>query len=169
MTKAQVAQLLTVIAAFDRRTIGEADVEAWHLILVDLEVEDCLEAVKAHFSTQREWLMPADVRTRAKATARKREGLRRRTEIERQIAAENQGQILQRGTAAIVSKAVVGRSIPADDEVRAERRRMLQAAAHAKKVDAEAEAASLNAERVRLEQARAELDALRDAAPRTAP
>lgn len=89
MTKAETAKLLTLIAAFDRRTLGEADVEAWHLILGDLDPTDCADAVKAHFTTSREWLMPTDVRTFAVNAARRREGQRRLAEREAEIAAEN--------------------------------------------------------------------------------
>jgi hypothetical protein len=89
MTKADIARLLTLIAAFDRRTIGETDVEAWHLILADLEPNDCMEAVRAHYMTESRWLMPADVRAFAVNAARHREGHRRITEREAAIDAEN--------------------------------------------------------------------------------
>lgn len=32
MSKAEIALLLTFIASYDQRTIGDADVEAWHLV-----------------------------------------------------------------------------------------------------------------------------------------
>ena len=89
MTKTETAQLLTFIAAFDRRTIGEADVEAWHLILADADATDCAEAVRQHFATSREWLMPADVNTGARAVANRRVGRQRRAALEAEIAAEN--------------------------------------------------------------------------------
>lgn len=62
MTKAETARLLALITAFDRRTTGEADVEAWHLVVGDLNATDCAQAVRDHFARSREWLMPADVR-----------------------------------------------------------------------------------------------------------
>ena len=96
MTKTETAQLLTLIAAFDRRTIGETDVEAWHLIVADLEPEDCMQAVREHYTTETRWLMPADVRSRAEATARRREGQRRNAEREAEIAAENPGELTDR-------------------------------------------------------------------------
>lgn len=96
MTKTETAQLLTLVAAFDRRTLGEADVEAWHLIVADLEPNDCMEAVRGHYMTETRWLMPADVRTRALAAQRRREGQRRVTEREAEIAAENPPQLATR-------------------------------------------------------------------------
>lgn len=89
MTKTETAQLLTLVAAFDRRTLGETDVEAWYLIVADLEPNDCMEAVREHFLTERSWLMPADVRTRAIAASRRRAGKERLAELERQREAEN--------------------------------------------------------------------------------
>lgn len=62
MTKAETAELLALITAFDRRTTGQADIEAWHLVIGDLEPADCAEAVRQHFARSREWLMPVDVR-----------------------------------------------------------------------------------------------------------
>jgi hypothetical protein len=160
MTKAQVAQLLTIIASFDRRTVGESDVEAWHLILGDLDVEDCAQAVKDHYGERTSWLMPADIRTRATSTARRREGQRRIAELEAQIAAENPGAIAQRDLPAIT----VGQHMLTDSEFRAEWRRQQQAKAHAKQAAVEADATTRNAERDRMEQARAELEALREKA-----
>ena len=96
MTKANTAHLLALITAFDRRTTGEADVEAWHLIVADLEPDDCMQAVREHYMTETRWLMPADVRTRALAAARRREGQRRVAEREAEIAAENPGELADR-------------------------------------------------------------------------
>lgn len=79
MTPAEVAKVLAKAAAFDQRTVGEADVMAWHEILNRLEFGDALEAVTRHYTETRERLMPADVirharavrdeRTRAERTA----------------------------------------------------------------------------------------------------
>lgn len=74
MTKADVARLLTLITAFDRRTLGEADVEAWHLVLAEYDVDDCAQAVKDHFTASRGWLMPVDVAERATVIVRARAG-----------------------------------------------------------------------------------------------
>ena len=68
MNTAQVAGLLTVVASFDRRTLGEADVLAWHSALYDLDFEDCRCAVATHFAHETAWLMPAHIRKIVKAS-----------------------------------------------------------------------------------------------------
>lgn len=66
MNRSQTAQVLTKIAAFDRRTIGEADVLAWHDVLEPMPFEDCMLAVTAHFTESRDWCMPSDIVGRVK-------------------------------------------------------------------------------------------------------
>lgn len=61
MQPSETAELLTYIAAFDRRTIGKADVLAWHEIIGHLELMDCKQAVTAHFRESTDYLMPAHV------------------------------------------------------------------------------------------------------------
>jgi hypothetical protein len=72
MTPADTAELLVLAAAFDRRTIGEADVAAWHAALGDLEPSDVKAAIIAHYQDTSDWLMPSHVRTRVKAARAKR-------------------------------------------------------------------------------------------------
>lgn len=62
MTPADAAELLTLAAAFDRRTIGKADAIAWSDALAGLEPTDCAEAIRAHFRESTDYLMPAHVR-----------------------------------------------------------------------------------------------------------
>lgn len=50
-----------MVAAFDRRRVGEEDVLAWQAVLGWSRFEDCVEAVKEHFTESRDWLMPADI------------------------------------------------------------------------------------------------------------
>lgn len=96
MTKGDTARLLSLIQAFDRRTIGETDVEAWHLIVVDLDPNDCMEAVRAHYLTETRWLMPADVRAFAVRAARKREGAVARARLDAELAAAERGEVSTR-------------------------------------------------------------------------
>ena len=72
MNLTDTAKLLTMVAAFYRRTIGEADVTAWQAALDDLRFEDCREAVVAHFRTSSDYLMPVAVRSAVKAMRRDR-------------------------------------------------------------------------------------------------
>jgi hypothetical protein len=62
MTKSETALLLGLAAAYDRRTIGEADVEAWHDVLNDISFIDAKAAVKDHYRMSNDWIMPATIR-----------------------------------------------------------------------------------------------------------
>jgi hypothetical protein len=72
VTLEEVIDLLTLAAAFDRRHIGEADSIAWHAALGDLAFTDAQAALIGHYQDSREFVMPADVRTRVKAARRDR-------------------------------------------------------------------------------------------------
>lgn len=63
MSKAEVAVLLAVIAAYDQRTIGDADVEAWHATAryARWDIDGARRAVVAHYANSRQRIMPADV------------------------------------------------------------------------------------------------------------
>lgn len=63
MRKSDVSELLTFIALFDKRKVGDPDVEAWYLVLGDVDALDARDAVVDWFKDHsREWLMPADIR-----------------------------------------------------------------------------------------------------------
>lgn len=72
MNKADAAKLLAFAAAFDQRTIGDADVHAWALALADLPWDDTArEAIAAFYGTtgphgapeERRFIQPHHVRT----------------------------------------------------------------------------------------------------------
>jgi hypothetical protein len=67
MNPEEVIDLLTTAAAYDRRTVGDADVIAWSAAVGDLDFADARDAVVQHYRDSREWLMPADVRRLVKA------------------------------------------------------------------------------------------------------
>ncbi|MFE7017640.1 hypothetical protein ACFVAQ_45525, partial [Streptomyces sp. NPDC057651] len=71
MTPADAAELLTLAAAFDRRTVGEADARAWAAALNSTPLDaDTREAVARHYADTDKWLTPAHVRQqRAKIRA----------------------------------------------------------------------------------------------------
>lgn len=79
MTLDETIDLLAVAAAFDRRTVGEADAMAWQAAIGDLDFSDSRAAIVAHYQDTRDWVMPADIRKRVKAM--------RRDRLERQIVA----------------------------------------------------------------------------------
>jgi hypothetical protein len=62
MTPAETAALLAYAAAFDRRTLGETDVLAWHTVLTDITFDAAKQAVTAHYGRETRWIMPADIR-----------------------------------------------------------------------------------------------------------
>ncbi|MFI5938622.1 hypothetical protein [Actinoplanes sp. NPDC051494] len=62
MDKPEVVLLLTLAGTFDYRRVGDADVEAWHLALDDIDFVDAKAAVVAHYRATRDRLMPVDVR-----------------------------------------------------------------------------------------------------------
>lgn len=72
MTYDEVCDILAVAAAYDRRTIGEADSEAWEAAVGDLPFRDARDAVVAHYRESREWVMPSDIRQRVKAVQAER-------------------------------------------------------------------------------------------------
>jgi hypothetical protein len=79
MNLSQTAKLLSMIAAFNNRTIGEADVAAWQSVLPDVELPDAEEAVRRHYAENTEWLMPAHVRHLVRDIVQEREDLARAT------------------------------------------------------------------------------------------
>jgi hypothetical protein len=62
VTPSEVATLLAKCAAYDRRTIGEADVAAWHDALHDVPFGDASAAVTEHYTRTSNWVGVADVR-----------------------------------------------------------------------------------------------------------
>lgn len=72
MTKSDTLDVLTAIAAYDLRTVGESDVTAWHLAINDLPKDLALEAVVIHHKTSTERIKPANVIGIAKSIRRDR-------------------------------------------------------------------------------------------------
>lgn len=63
MKPSEAAQVLSKIQAFDRRTVGEADILAWAEALTQrrLSVEECLAAVTKHYAESTDFAMPAHI------------------------------------------------------------------------------------------------------------
>lgn len=62
MNRSEAAQLLAVLTAYDRRTVGETDVQVWAHALADIRLGDAVEAVHQHHRTTSEWLDPYKLR-----------------------------------------------------------------------------------------------------------
>lgn len=74
MTPHETALCLAKAQGYDNRTVGEANILAWHEVLADVPLDDALAAVTAHYGATREFIMPADIRAQiAKAKALRRE------------------------------------------------------------------------------------------------
>lgn len=61
MIASEAAQVLTLAAAYDGRTVTQENSMAWAAVLERTPLEPALEAVKVHYRSTREWMMPADV------------------------------------------------------------------------------------------------------------
>ena len=72
MTSDEVWDLLELVSSIDRRKVGLTDRQVWEGLIGDLSAADAQAAVVAHYRESREWIMPADVRTRVKALRRDR-------------------------------------------------------------------------------------------------
>ena len=72
MTPNEVIDLLSIIAGYDRRTVGQVDVEAWRLALDDpripnLAYGECVDAVILHYRDTTDFVMPSHILSRVKA------------------------------------------------------------------------------------------------------
>lgn len=73
MNLVEVTALLTKMAVFDRRTIGESDVRAWHEVLdPDMPLSDALDAVTEHRGQSADWIMPNHINDRVRRIRRDR-------------------------------------------------------------------------------------------------
>lgn len=80
MTFEDTASVLGKCAAYDQRTVGEADVLAWHEVIGHLDRESCLAAVTAHYREHSHRAMPADIRKLATDRRAQERGKRDRAE-----------------------------------------------------------------------------------------
>lgn len=74
MNQSDTARVLAKIAAFDQRTVGEADVRAWHEVLGDLDYADVLTAVTEHYRDETVRATPAAIRAGSLRIAARRAG-----------------------------------------------------------------------------------------------
>ena len=94
MNRNDVIDVLTAVAAANRRTVGEGDVDVWQAVIGDLPKDDALQAVRDHLREQPGvWLEPGHVYQRARTLVRDR--------LEREP-----DQVREARQAALESKAV---------------------------------------------------------------
>lgn len=86
MRRREAAQLLALAAAYDRRTTCEVDDEAWADALGGLTVEECAEAIRAHYREAESWLMPSQIRRRVLEQRAARRQAEREAATKRELA-----------------------------------------------------------------------------------
>lgn len=74
MTLAELSEVLGFAALYDNRTLGEAEVRAWHLIVGHLDTDDARQAIAEHYGQTRDRLMPADLLRRGRRIRDQRTG-----------------------------------------------------------------------------------------------
>lgn len=72
MSPAEAQVLLSMAATVDNRKPDADAAKAWAAMLDGLRVEDCMQAIREHYTESTEWLMPAMVRARVKRIRAKR-------------------------------------------------------------------------------------------------
>lgn len=70
LTRNEVIDLLSVAAAFDQRTVGEADITAWGTALHGTRFAAARDAIIAHYREQTRRVMPADIRQHIRLNSR---------------------------------------------------------------------------------------------------
>lgn len=71
ISKADVARLLTMMAAIDKRTVGDSDIAGWQAVLDDtISFDRYAEAIKRYYQQHTKHLMPAELIQVAKTVPR---------------------------------------------------------------------------------------------------
>lgn len=110
MNRDEVIDVLTAVAACDRRTVGESDVTVWLSIIGDLPKNLALQAVLEHFKYRPGvWLEPGHVR--AGVAEIRREQYARRTD-EEQAAIE---AMIDSKVADMIAELAEAKTIPSGD------------------------------------------------------
>jgi hypothetical protein len=86
MNKTEVAKLLTMASAIDNRTVGTETVEAWFMVVGDVDFEDATSVMFQHFRTSTDYLTPRQIIMGVEALDRKRRAEARQLEVDRFIA-----------------------------------------------------------------------------------
>lgn len=115
MTPADTARLLAKAAAFDQRTIGAADVAAWHEAVGDLDAGDALAAVTRHYQRTDQRIMPSHLRQLVTEIDRERRRAIREADEQRAIEAEQAVQRTDRSPEIAELVRRIRDVLPADD------------------------------------------------------
>jgi hypothetical protein len=116
MTPADTARVLAKAAAFDQRTIGAADVAAWHEAIGDLDAADALAAVTRHFQQTEQRIMPSHIRRLTAEIAReRRKALREAAEL-RALESEQTERRTDRSSEIAAFVQQIRDALPAGDQ-----------------------------------------------------
>jgi hypothetical protein len=113
MTPGDTARVLSKCAAFDNRSIDDPDVAAWHEVLANLELQDALAAVTAHYREQTQRAMPADIRRLAISERDRRQSAEHQRD--RRQAIEAAPTTHDRSTAVAAMVHQVAAALPSPD------------------------------------------------------
>lgn len=83
MNTAELTALLGRIQVLDNRQVDEMTLQAWEPLIGDLDYEDAVAGVNAHFRHSTDYLKPAHVRSRAKRAKTEREERQRGIAVRR--------------------------------------------------------------------------------------
>lgn len=86
MNKTEMAKLLTMASAIDNRKIGTETVEAWFMVIGDIEFEIAVEALKTHFNDSSEYLIPNHIRVLATKIEKHRLAMERKIKMDHFLA-----------------------------------------------------------------------------------
>lgn len=89
----EVSELLGMAAAFDQRTVGSADVEAWAAVLDGIRFVDAREALLEHYKTKRTRLTVADLVEGVRAIRSARIGDRHPPGFPHQLSGDVEAQL----------------------------------------------------------------------------
>jgi hypothetical protein len=93
MNKTEVAKLLTMASAIDNRTVGTETVEAWFMVIGDLDFDDSTTVMFQHFRNSTEYLTPRQIIIGVDELNRKRRAEAR--QIEYQVFSEMRDRVLE--------------------------------------------------------------------------
>ncbi len=85
MSPDEVVDLLAFIASYDQRTVGKADVVAWHRVLHSYALRDAVDAVTAYYAENTARVMPASVVAGIRTIGNRRKTLELEQELRREL------------------------------------------------------------------------------------
>jgi len=100
MMASQALRLLGICAAWDFRNVDDFDANVWAETLGDLDFNQCARAIRDHYRSTTERIMPADIITRVRIMNRPSEDEQRRKDLHLELP-EFDPELNARGTAAV--------------------------------------------------------------------